>query len=139
MADNNIIKNRLLKLEEYLNDLQEYQDISFNEYKDNKVIRRFVERTLQLAIESCLDIGSHIIAEHRWGIPDTNRDIIKMLFDNGIIKGDIKNYIKMAQFRNVIIHDYAKLDDEIIFGILKRNLEDLRNYFKWIKEYISNP
>jgi uncharacterized protein YutE (UPF0331/DUF86 family) len=96
-----------------------------------------VERTLQLAIESCLDIGSHIIAEHRWGIPDTNRDIIKMLFDNGIIKGDIKNYIKMAQFRNVIIHDYAKLDDEIIFGILKRNLEDLRNYFKWIKEYIE--
>jgi len=139
MADNDIIKNRLLKLEEYLNDLQEYQDISFNEYEDNKIIRRFVERTLQLAIESCLDIGSHIIAEQRWGIPDTNREIIKMLHDNGIIKGDIKNYIKMAQFRNVIIHDYAKLDDEIIFGILKRNLEDLRNYFKWIKEYISNP
>lgn len=117
--------------------MEEAQPIQWNEYKEDKIKRRFIERTLQLAIESCLDLGSHIISDERWGNIDTNRDIIKILNEKGLIKNNFENYIKIAQFRNVIVHDYAKLDDEIIFGILKRNLNDLKNFFKWIKEYIE--
>jgi len=137
MVDEEMIKNRLLKLEEYISDLEEYSSIQWSDYKTNKVVRRFIERTLQLAIESCLDIGSHIIADQRWGIVDTNRDIFKILYEKNIIKDNLDNYIKMAQFRNVIVHDYTKLDDEIIFSILIKHLEDLKKYFKWIKEYIE--
>jgi uncharacterized protein YutE (UPF0331/DUF86 family) len=136
VVDRNLVMARLLKFEEYIKDLKEYEDIEMAEYKENKLIRRFVERTLQLAIESCLDIGNHIISDERLGIADTNADIIRILGENGIIKDNIENYIKMAKFRNVIVHDYANFDDKIIFTVLSRSLGDLERLFEWFKEYV---
>lgn len=49
-------------LAEYTSDLQEFTAATFDEYRTNKVLRRAVERTLQMAVEACLDIGHHIIA-----------------------------------------------------------------------------
>jgi hypothetical protein len=43
--------------------------------------------------------------------------------------------MKMAQFRNIIVHDYARLDAEIIWGILKRDLGDLKHFMLTIKNY----
>lgn len=62
MVDEGVIRARLKLLAEYISDLEEVQECSFAEYMENKVLRRFVERTLQLAIEACLDIGSHIMS-----------------------------------------------------------------------------
>ncbi|MCK8827635.1 DUF86 domain-containing protein [Natroniella acetigena] len=137
MVDRELVRGRLLKLEEYINDLKEYEDIKFIKYKNDKLVKRFIERTLQLAIESCLDIGSHIISDERLGVANTNADIIRILVENNIIKDNADNYIKMAKFRNVIVHDYANFDDEIIFAILTRNLKDIEILFNWFKEYIE--
>lgn len=137
MVDQEVVKARLLKLEEYINDLKDYQNIKQAEYKQNKLTKRFVERTLHLAIESCLDIGSHIISDERLGTTNNNADIMKILADNDIIKKDVDTYIKMAKFRNVIVHDYANVDPEIIHHILTNNVEDLKNFLLWIRDYIA--
>lgn len=137
MVDKEVVKARLLKLEEYINDLKDYQNIKQAEYKQNKLTKRFVERTLHLAIESCLDIGSHIISDERLGTTNSNVDIMKILADNDIIEKNVDTYIKMAKFRNVIVHDYANLDLEIIHQILTNNVDDLENFLLWIRDYIS--
>nr|WP_049772665.1 DUF86 domain-containing protein [Acetohalobium arabaticum] len=120
-----------------MNDLREYEDLNWVEYQNDKLLRRFIERTLHLAIESCLDIGSHIISDERLGVADTNADIMNILAENGIIKEEIDDYIKMAKFRNVIVHDYTTLEDEVIFNILTKNLEQIERLFYWFKEYIE--
>ncbi|WP_170290924.1 HepT-like ribonuclease domain-containing protein [Neomoorella glycerini] len=45
--------------------------------------------------------------------------------------------MKMAQFRNIIVHDYARLDAEIIWGILKRDLGDLKHFMLTIKKLLG--
>jgi uncharacterized protein YutE (UPF0331/DUF86 family) len=137
MVDKELVSGRLLKLEEYINDLKEYEDIKFIKYENDKLLKRFIERTLQLAIESCLDIGSHIISDERLGIANTNADIIKILSENNIIKDNVEDYIKMAKFRNVIVHDYTTFDDEIIYNILTRNLDEIEVLFNWYQAYIE--
>ena len=137
MVDKEIVQNRLLKLEEYIKDLEEYQNIKSTKYKEDKLLKRFLERTLHLAIEACLDIGNHIISDERLGLVDNNADVIRVLAENDIIKAKEENYIKMAKFRNIIVHDYATLDDEIMIKVLKENLNDLKQFLIWIKEYIS--
>ncbi|MBM7557339.1 type VII toxin-antitoxin system HepT family RNase toxin [Halanaerobacter jeridensis] len=137
MVDKDLVRSRLLKLEEYINDLKEYQNIKFVKYQNDKLIKRFVERTLQLAIESCLDIGNHIISDERLGTADTNADIIRILAENDIIKRNVEQYIKMSKFRNVIVHDYATVDDKVIYQILTNNLKDIEILFNWYREYIN--
>ena len=43
----------------------------------------------------------------------------------------------MAKFRNIIVHNYAEIDPEILLVIIKENLSDLKAIFKWFKEYID--
>ena len=136
MVNENNIKSRLLKLEQYINDLMEFENIKLDEYRQKKLVRRFIERTLHLTIESCLDIGNHIISEERLGIADSNTDIMKILAENNIIKDNIDTYIKMAKFRNIIVHDYAELDDEIIVNILNNELSVFKQIFNWFQDYI---
>ncbi|WP_081374653.1 HepT-like ribonuclease domain-containing protein [Halanaerobium congolense] len=62
---------------------------------------------------------------------------IEILAENNIIKENVESYIKMAKFRNIIVHNYAEIDPEILLMIIKENLSDLKAIFKWFKEYID--
>ncbi|MBI1921462.1 MAG: DUF86 domain-containing protein [Geobacter sp.] len=137
MVDKEVVERLLGLLEEYLNDLESVQDVGFDEYKSAKQVRRFVERTLQIAIEACLDLGNHIIADEGLREPEDNKDVFKVLAEAGIIDAKLLGSLQpMASFRNLIVHDYGKIDDEIVFGILKRRLEDFREYSKRIVDHM---
>lgn len=136
MVDQEIVKNKLSHLEEYIHDLDEYNDLKLKDLKNDKILFRYLERTLHLAVEAILDIGSHIISDERLGNPRFNTDIVKILAENNIIKENVDAYIKMAKFRNIIVHDYAEIDAEILLKIVKEDIEDLKAIFNWYKEYI---
>lgn len=40
----------------------------------------------------------------------------------------------MAQFRNVIVHDYARVEPEILYAVLQKNIEDLRLFARAIRD-----
>lgn len=137
MVDKDVVKNKLINLEEYISDLSKYKSLTIDEYNEDKILQRYLERTLHLAVESILDIGSHIISDERMGSPNNNSDIIKILAERKVIKSNKDKYIKMAQFRNIIVHDYAQIDPEVILGIINNNLEELKAVFRWFRDYVS--
>ena len=137
MVDKEIVRDKIIHLEEYINDLAEYRDLKIEKLISDKILFRYLERTLHLAVDAILNIGYHIISDERLGNPVSNKETIKILAENNIIKENIDNYIKMAQFRNIIVHDYADIDPEIMLKIINENISDLKTIFKWYKEYIS--
>lgn len=137
MINVEIIREKLIHLEEYINDLDEYKDLKLEKLTSDKILFRYLERTLHLAVEAILNIGIHIISDERLGNPKYNSEIIEILAENNIIKENVEDYIKMAQFRNIIVHDYADIDPEILLKIIKENISDLKAIFKWYKDYIS--
>lgn len=137
MIDINLLKRKIAQLGEYLADLQELQEISFDEFKADKKIHRYAERTFHLAIECCLDIGSHLISDNGWREPVDNKDIFTVLGENAVLEQkSLPNLQKMAQFRNVLVHDYTKLDLDIVYNALQHNLSDIRNFVRDIKQLI---
>lgn len=135
MVNREVIKNKLIHLEEYINDLDAYHDLTLEELKNNKVLFRYLERTLHLAVEAVLDIGGHIISDERLGSPSFNSEIIEILAENNIIKENVDDYIEMAKFRNIIVHDYADIDPEILLKIVQEKTGDLKAIFKWYRDY----
>src|SRR5215475_7289030 len=62
---------------------------------------RFVAHALQSAIQTALDIASHIVSDERLGEPRTNRELFDLLVRNGWISGDLGARLRdMAGFRN---------------------------------------
>jgi uncharacterized protein YutE (UPF0331/DUF86 family) len=97
-----------------------------------------VERTLHLAVESCLDIASHLISAEGLREPRDNKDIFAVLGEANYLPEDlVTRLMKMAQFRNILVHDYTRLDAEVIWGILERDLDDLKNFMLTITEQMG--
>ncbi len=125
MLDREIIDSKLRFLKEYLTDLEEYETISLNDYRQSKKDQRFVERTLQLACESCLDAAAHLVSRLGFREARDNKDLFVILFENGVISESTSQaMVKMSKFRNIVVHDYARIDPEIVIGILKNDLRD---------------
>jgi len=123
-------------LAEYTSDLQELQSVSLEEYQANKLIRKAVERTLHTAIEVCLDIGHHIIAREGFRSPEDNKDVFVVLGEEGVIPHElISRLADIARFRNLLVHEYTRLDNNIVYGILKRRLGDFDEFARAIAAY----
>lgn len=128
-----VVAERLKRLGEYIADLEEVSGATWEEFRDNKVLRRYVERTLQLAVECCLDVGSHIISSERLREPEDNKDVFKVLVEAGFLPEEMLGSLqRMAGFRNILIHEYTRIDPEAVFGVLKRRLDDLRRFVREI-------
>ena len=91
--------------------------------------RAGTERFLQLGIESCLNIGNRLIALYQFSkpvaTPETYADIFHEMYRLGVVEDDFKNrLIKMAKFRNRLVHLYWEIDPETVYQLLQDNLDD---------------
>lgn len=136
MVERDVIIRIFTNLDEYLRDLEELKKTStLQDFITNKVIRRYAERTLHLAVEACLDLAQHIISYQGFREPLDNKDCFQVLYEEGITSQSLADRLKkMAQFRNVVVHDYIKIDPEIVFAIIQKDLGDITAFIKAIKE-----
>lgn len=137
MVDKEVVLNRIKHLEDninYLEKIKKYDQKTFSSTQD--IYYRF-ERALHLAVEAVLDLGNHLIADQNLETPDSNRDIFRILFENQIIDSELKeSLIKMAGFRNILVHDYLDLDRELEYEIIKNNIVDIKEFMKVVLEYL---
>jgi len=125
MVDQLLVERILTDIKSNIKALRQAGDISWVVYKTDMRSRRFVERTLHILVEAVIDVGQHIISDENLREPVSYRDTFVVLAENKIIKTEnLKTYEKMAAFRNLIVHYYERIDDEVVFGIFQRNLND---------------
>ena len=138
MRDAAVIKARLRLLDQYVDELRGARGVSFGEYVADTRLRRFVERTLQLALEACLDIGNMVISREGLRTPTDNQDVFRVLAHEGIVPPTLlATLLKMARFRNLLVHDYARIDDAIVFGVMKKRLGDLTRFARAVVRYLE--
>jgi uncharacterized protein YutE (UPF0331/DUF86 family) len=88
--------------------------------------QRFVEHTLQIAIQSALDVASHIVSDERLGEPETNRELFDLLVRAGRLSETLASSLRdMAGFRNVLVHGYQDVDLGVVEDVLAHHLNDL--------------
>jgi len=129
MVDETLILRKLSQLDEYRKQLGEYENINIDDYSGDWKIQRIVERTLQMMIETCVDIAGHIIADKGFRTPTSYADTFKVLHEENIVGDALFSALeKMAKFRNIVVHSYDTIDAEIVVGILQNNLPDVVAY-----------
>jgi uncharacterized protein YutE (UPF0331/DUF86 family) len=138
MVDDTLILRKLSELDEYSSQIQEFRSISVGDYGNDWKSQRIIERTLQMMIETCVDIAGHIISDKRYRIPESYADAFIVLRENGVVDANIcRTMEQIAKFRNVIVHHYDRVDAEIVVGILHKRLEDFDKYnnaiVNWLK------
>lgn len=134
-----VIRKKLKELEDNLIFLKQ---ASLYMNKDNlkqDMIKYWgIERGIQICIECVIDIGNILISATDNDKPSTYRETMLILSQIGVIpKKFSKKLSKMVGFRNILVHDYTKIDEEIILYILKNELDDFVDYMNYINRWLN--
>lgn len=135
-----VLTERLRLLAEYADELQAFRSeaVDFATYRDDKKLRRAVERSLQVAVEISLDIGRRIIALEGFRYAQDNQDVFRILAAERVIPHRLLNSLTdMARFHNLIVHDYAQVDDAKVYEILRNRLGDFDAFAEAIRAYLA--
>jgi uncharacterized protein YutE (UPF0331/DUF86 family) len=127
MPINGIVESKLRFLEQTLADLEGWSLGDSMEFARNSLLRRAVERALQLAVESMIDVAERILAAQHLVPEDTAAQSLRRLQEIGILK-DANRYAEMVRFRNFIVHRYEQIDPQIVYSLAKGKLSCFRDF-----------
>ncbi len=138
MVNDEIVLRKTQKLKEYTNELRQAKDITWEKYQKNIRDRAFVERYIHIAIQTVFDIANHIISYEEWKEPDTYRETFSILASHGVLPDEkVTDYQNMASFRNMLVHHYESVENEVVFGIFKNGLGDFDLFRRFILDYLK--
>jgi uncharacterized protein YutE (UPF0331/DUF86 family) len=73
------------------------------------------------AIEGCVNVAQHLCASEGWGPPASNADALRVLGAHDVLPPRLADTMARAVgFRNVLVHGYAEVDDDLVVGFLDR-------------------
>ena len=132
----NRIKDKIKEIEKYLEQLEEITPLEFEEYKKDFKIKLMCERCAEIIIESIIDLAFLVIKEKNLKTPEEEKLVFDILRKENIISEKLSTNLKDAKgMRNIIAHDYGKIDDELVFESLKEQLiPDTEEFIKSIRE-----
>jgi uncharacterized protein YutE (UPF0331/DUF86 family) len=88
------------------------------------------------AIEGCVDVAQHIASSERWAPPDSNAAAVRSLGEHGVLDGDLAvSLARAVGFRNVLVHQYAVVDDAIVVGALER-LDEFERFVAQVSAWL---
>lgn len=136
----NVLETINSKIKELQKNLILLKSVSLNINKDNlkeDMIKYWgIERGIQICIECVIDISNVIISNLDIEKPDTYKECILVLGNEDIIPQRFAKQISnMVSFRNILVHDYMKIDEEIIINVLKNNLDDFAKFMNYINQW----
>ena len=118
------LQDRLARLKQLSQELTTFQD-----YENSSNYKDIAERGIQVSIEICLDIAKIVISRKNLPEPKDNKGVFVVLAEAGVISEEsLKFLVPMAGTRNILVDGYDKVDDSLIYGILKRHLADFEKY-----------
>lgn len=135
MVDVERVRSLLRRLSGDLSDLQAEDPGALA--SDERGLRA-VKYSFVTAIEAAIDVAQHLCASEQWGTPKTNADAFVLLSRHGAIEQGLAERLAGAVgFRNVLVHEYAVVDDTRVVAALGE-LDDLRAFIRSIEALLAD-
>lgn len=137
MVDPGRVERKLTVLRRYRDRLGELRAMPEDAYLTD---RAYEGRYVMLsAIQACIDIASHVIASEGWRVPNDLADTFKVLRERGLIDRVLSaRLVKATGMRNRLVHDYADIDDTIVFRAFEQDLEDFDAFARAVANLVAS-
>ena len=139
LIDKDRILSKIDEMDSYLEELEEVKPKDIEDYKNSINKKRACERLLQISIEAIIDICNIIVSNLKLGLPSDEEDLFNKLEKKKIISSkSAKILIDMKSFRNILVHKYGVVDDELVFEMIDERLGDFNSFKKEILLFLEH-
>lgn len=136
MTDPDLVLKKLARIETCIQELRHLGDPSALGHDVRE--RRFVEHTLQIAIQAAIDAAAHVVADERLGEARTQRELFDLLERAGWLpSGLLERLRSMCGFRNVLVHGYDDVDLDVVRDVLDHGLDDLLAFVRSVRGRVT--
>lgn len=140
MVSQAIILDLLARLVDYTEKLRPFQAKPEQEIVTDYTTLWAVKRGMQLSVQYVLDICNHIVSEVSAERPEGYRDLILAGGRLGLIPAEFaEGFSSLAGFRNVLVHEYAKVDPSEVCRNLKEGLADFERFAEYVRLFLEKP
>ncbi len=138
MLDKERILAKIDEMNSYIAELKAIMPEDYEDYVENAEKRRACERLLQIAVESVVDICGLLVKGLELGVPSSEENIFEKLENKKIVTREMNEKLKeMRSFRNVLVHHYADVNDELVYENLK-NIGDFKEFKEQILKFLKS-
>ena len=133
--DKEVLETKLEALIRCVHRIKDQNISTLEELEKNLDKQEIIILNLQRAVQICVDIGNHILLDYKTPTPSTMADTFKYLAENKLITD--KNAQDLAHavgFRNIAVHQYEKIDCNIILSIINNHLDDFKIFAEAMEE-----
>ena len=135
--DSQKITRLISELNNALSALQDLAEMNEESFKQDRHKVASAKYNLIVAIESVIDICNHLISKNNLRVPEDYGDTFRVMVENNLITEEFADsLIKMAKFRNRLVHLYWKVDSEVLFNIVSKDRKDFVQFIKLLKDLL---
>jgi uncharacterized protein YutE (UPF0331/DUF86 family) len=139
MVDPEAVSGRLRMLAQLLAELEATRGRGQEVYRAQRELRLATERRLQLALQACIDIAAHVLAERNVPAPEDYASLFFALAQAGVLESELAGRLAgAARQRNLLVHVYLEVDDDLVWRSLTR-LDDLRAFAAAMARLLEQP
>ncbi|MEW5898010.1 MAG: DUF86 domain-containing protein [Bacillota bacterium] len=133
MVEKEKLRDKISFIEKNMRRLDTIRQMPVTDFTEESTAYHAAIRLLQVSIEAMIDIGNHLVARERLGVPKTYGEIFELLARAQIIPEDFTvTAHKMVKFRNRAVHLYSDLDGQEVYRILQNNLNDFSLFIGYV-------
>lgn len=138
MVNESLVLKKISHVRHNLSRVREKSSISLETLKTDIDAQDIILHNLQLAIQGCIDIGAHILADQGWGVAGSINETFYTLQDKGVLPLDLlEKMISIVGFRNILVHEYETISLEIVYSIMQNHLSDIDGFLIEIVKYFN--
>lgn len=130
------------KIEELVNCLEEFRKIDipeFEEYQKDLQLKAACERYFERIVELIIPISLLLVRLKKLDQPENEDHIFRILSKNNLISSEFAKRLKDAKdMRNIVIHNYLKVDDHIVYqAITEEIIQDAEEFIENINRILD--
>ena len=136
MVDRDRVLAKLDELDGYLDELRTIAPGDIEEYARIEK-KRSCERLIQMAVEATIDACAMLVTGLRLGLPGEENDLFEKLARHGAISAGMAETLKrMKGMRNILVHEYGRIDDELVFETVRDGLGDFAAFKREVLDFL---
>ena len=135
-----VVLNKKESIERCVRQIRRYYAVpSDKPFADDHFKQDAIAANLQRATEQVIDLANHVIKKRKLGLPKDSRESFEYLEQAGVISGELSRKMKgMIGFRNILVHEYSRMDINILVDVIENRLDDLITFSNNVLAYMQN-
>ena len=138
MVDADVVTAKLAELGDRISRLREHCPETSSALAASRDLMDLVSFNLMLAVQTCLDVASHVIADEGWPPASTLAESFQRLGEHQVIAAETSAALgRAAGLRNLVAHGYAAIEPELIHEAASSGLADLERFSSEVSGWLS--